>query len=233
MLLISFAAFLLSNCGKIKKTDAEYEREAWINGFTDSIEYYQNNSKEIDSKLESLNHNISSMLEDFEMVKNPRAVEGYYILKGWEEKLPFTTTSLYARINEREKLELIATLSGATFNQLEIDGFVSEIVPNDQAFNFRHQRFNTVYFSGGKADTLAMKIADLADSKINLVFLENGKNRKTFQLPEAQKMMIKKTWNLYSSQMEARELQKQQWIASKKIDTFRHMIDVESKRLEK
>lgn len=220
--------YLCLNCGRIKKTDAEVERENWIAGFTDSIEYYQTRTTEIEHRLKDVNAKIQGMLQDFEMVKKPREVSGYYLLKGWETQLPLTTTGVYARINENEKLELIATLAGSTFNQLGIDDgnneLKTEVTPHDQAFNFRHDRFNTVYFCSGKTDTLTDYIASHRNDNIKLQFLE-GKVKKNFIIPEKEKVMISKTWDLFSAQKEARQLQKEIWINSKKIDTFRRMMD--------
>lgn len=217
-----------SQCSKIKKTDAEYEREAWIAGFADSIQYYKDRTEKITLTLDDLNQSIESQLQNFENIKNPRAVEGFYILKGWSNKIPMTSTGIYARINEKEQLELVATLAGTTFDQIEVDekdvDYKSEVVPNDQALNFRHERFNTVYFEGGKADTIAEFIAYNAQHKVNLKFLE-GKVKKSFQIPENEKDMIRQTWDLYYSQKEARKLQKELWIGSKKIETFRHIMD--------
>lgn len=226
-----FILFLCSDCSKIKKTDAEYEREAWIESFSDSIGIYQLKTQEIENKLAKENEKISGLLQDFEKVENPREVSGYYLLKGWQSRLPFTTTGIYARINENEKLELIATLAGGTFNQIGVrDGgedYVSNVVPNDQAFNYRHARFNTVYFQSGKADTIADFIARHAGERINLRFIE-GNREKTFPIPENGKNMIEKTYKLYSAQIEARNLQRELFICSRKIDAFRRLQDTQN-----
>lgn len=227
-ILTAAAVILLSGCTKIKKSDAEYERENWIQSFSDSIQYYQQRSGDITIKLDGINKDIDHMLVDFEKVNNPREVAGYFILKGWSDKIPLRSTGIYARINENEKLELIATLSGATFNTIAVgDGnntYISETVPHDQAFNYRHSRFNTVYFSGGKADTVCQYIADHYKDKCRLEFLE-GNKKTNFIIPENERDMIRKTWELYSKQREARSLQKELLICSKKIDTFHRIQD--------
>lgn len=232
-LIFSLLIISAVGCVKIKKTDAEYERDNWIAGFTDSIEYYQKRKSQIEIALQDINSQIVSQLNDFEMIKKPREVSGYYLLKGWSSKIPFSSTGIYARINENEKIELIATLAGSTFNQIEVgsgdSNFFSEVMRHDQAFNFRHERFNTVYFSGGKADTIAQFIAGHYNDKIDLKFLE-GKIRKNFQIPENEKNMIRKTWNLYNSQVEARKLQKELFISSKKIDTFHRLLDAHEEK---
>lgn len=220
----------LVSCSKVKMTEAEKERQEWVASFNDSVEYYQNRQREIEQQFGNASSKISSLLQDFEMVKNPKEVSGYYILKGWKSKIPFTTTGIYARINENEKLELIATLAGSTFNRLGIgvgtsEAF-SETVPHDQAFNYRHERFNTVYFSGGKADTIAEYIASHVKDKLNLEFIE-GNRKKNFTLPSDEKEMIAKTWELYHNQRETKQYQKELWLCSKKIETFRRLMYME------
>lgn len=228
-IVISIIASLFSlSCKKIKTPEAAIERENWIAGFSDSIEYYKLQSSQLQQQLDLVNEKINHLLENFEYIKNPKEVTGYYILKGWNKKIPFTTTALYARINDYEKLELIATLAGSTFNRIGVDNFYSEIVPHDQAFNYRHERFNTVYFSGGKADTIAMYISNHSSDKINLEFVEGSKNKK-FLIPNDEKEMISKTWKLFELKRDAMALQKEQWICSRKIETFLRILNSENK----
>lgn len=230
-LFISFllATWGLMSCTLKRTTDAEIERQQWMESFNDSIEFYQNRSLQIQNELDDINKGIAVLLEKFELVNNPREVTGYYILKGWSDKLPFTTTGIYARISDREDLELIATLAGSTFNKLGIgvgsEEAFTETMPHDQAFNYRHERYNTVYFSGGKADTLALYIAQHHPENLSLNFLEGNTVKNRFIIPSAQKDMITETWQLYSSQKKAHLLQKELWISSRKIDTFRRLLD--------
>lgn len=221
------------SCAKVKKTDAEFERENWIAGFKDSVTYYENQLKQIEQQLNTSNERIASLLPDFERVEKKREVTGYYLLKGWQVKIPFTSTGIYARLNDNEEIELIATLAGSTFNQIGVadnTGMIkSEVVPHDQAFNYRHANFNTVYFSGEKADSIAEFINKNVSEKINLEFFE-GKVKSKFLLPENEKSMIAKTWQLYATQKEVKNLQKQQWISSKKIETFRRILEEEKSK---
>ena len=219
---------LFAGCTKIKKPEAQIERENWIAGFKDSVEYYQKRYKEIESRLEHVNEEVKNSLNSFELINNPREVTGYYLLKGWSKKLPFTSTAIYARLSQEQKIELIATLAGGTFNRIGVGveniEIFSETVPHDQAFNYRHQSYNTVFFSGGKADTIAQYIARNKDKKITLEFLENS-IKKNFIIPEDEKKMIAETWNLYEEQMQSTSLQKELWICSRKIDTFRRFME--------
>lgn len=222
--LIGIIFLLGSACKRVKTPEAVNERETWINSFSDSVDYYKQYSEKIDTRLQEVNAKVADMLNNFEMVRNPREVSGYYILKGWNSKLPLITTGIYARINENEKIELIATLGGATFNQIAVGENYSEVVHHDQAFNFRHERYNTVYFAGGKADTIADYIATHHNEKLKLLYLE-GKKQNSFIIPDIEKEMITETWNLYAAQKEAHELQKTLWLCSRKIDTFRRFMN--------
>ena len=222
--LLAIFLLFLSGCKKVKTPDAAIERENWIASFSDSVAYYKEKSAEVETRLSNLQSELANELENFDYIKKPREVSGYYLLKGWSDKLPFTSTALYARINENEKLELIATLAGNTFNRIQTGNFYSEIVPHDQAFNYRHERFNTVYFSGGKADTIAEYIAGRVTDKVNIQYIE-GNKKTNFLLPQNEKEMISRTWNLYATQMKVKRLQKELWLYSRKIDTFRRMMD--------
>lgn len=216
------------SCSRIKKTEAEYQREDWIQSFSDSISFYEEKNNEINDSLHLLQSEIEPLLNNFDFVNNPKEVEGYYLLKGWEKKVPLSSTGIFARINQKEKLELIATLKGQNFNQLEIDSdneiISSEIVPHDQALNYRYNGLNRVCFSGEKADSLAQFIAYNSSQKITLQFVDGQKSKK-FIIPDNEKDMIKKTFELYSIQKKIHILEKEQWISNKKIQTFRSLMD--------
>lgn len=222
LLIITGACF---SCAKIKTPKAIEERENWYASFSDSIKYYEDEKANIHAELEALNTSMSEQMQSFEKVKKPREVCGYYIVKGWSGKTPLKSTGIYARIDENEKLELIATLSGSTFNRIGAGGNYSETVRHDQALNYRHDTYNTVYFTGGKADTIAQYIADHRNGDVKLEFMEGGSTKSRFTLPADEKDMISRTWTLYSSQLEIQRLQKELALCSRKIDTFVRLKD--------
>lgn len=213
------------SCKKLKTPDSIEERENWYASFSDSVKYYENKYQQTEDELQKLNSEISELLQGFEKVKKPREVSGYFIVKGWASKTPLTSSGLYARIDENEKLELIATLGGSTFNQISVGNFNSEVVKHDQALNYRHESYNTVFFSGGKADTVAQYIAENKSNALKLDFMESGKRKSQFLLPENEKDMIAKTWQVFSLQRMTKTLQKELAMCSRKIDTFRRMKD--------
>ena len=218
-------AMVVLSCTKIKTPEAVAERENWYASFGDSIKFYENLSNQIENNIKNQETKISDILKDFEMVKKPREVSGYYIMKGWSSRLPFRTTAIYARINENENLELIATLGGNTFNRINVGDAYSEVVKHDQALNYRHETFNTVYFTGGKADTIARYICNHRTDALKLNFLEGDKRKSQFNIPENEKDMISKTWELYSAQLEIKKLQKEFTLCAGKIATFRRLKD--------
>lgn len=220
---------ILGSCVKIKKPEALSEREQWINSFHDSIEIYQKQTADIEAELNNCNARMGDILNKFEHISNPREVTGYYILKGWKSKTPLTSTGIFARITENENLELIATLSGGTFNKISVsDGnsiAESSVVPHDQALNYRHSSYNTVCFSGEKTDSLIQFIANHHASALKLNFMEGGSNKKSFTIPADEKDMIFQTWSLFEAQLQQKQLQKQLWINSRKIATYRRMLE--------
>ena len=226
--LISGILLLLSACGSKKESETRNSHKAWIESFQDSISNYKKLISENDEKLSECNLKINELLENFEYISNPKMVEGYYIVKGWNSKLPFTSTAVYARINEGESLEVIATLAGGVFDKITVSDSNSEassgVVPNDQALNYRHSGYTTVCFSGEGAENIAKFIAENKHRELKLSFLEYS-TKKQYVIPESQKEMIATTWNLFEIQKRQKEYQKMLWYYSRKIDTFVRMTE--------
>ena len=216
------------SCKKLKTPEAVEEREKWIQSFNDSIKECEIIMNTAEIELGELNKTINSMMDGFEYVSNPRAVDGYYIIKDWQKKIPMSKTGIYARLTEQNTLELIATLQGGEFDQISVytDGeeLKSSVVKYDQALNYRHNNLNTVCFSGGACDSIAEFIYGYKGHKIKLEFL-NGKSSKHIDIPGDEKDMIARTWELYDTQKEIRKLEKDIWISSKKINTYRIMLE--------
>lgn len=204
------------------------EREQWLYSLNDSIAQYKASIDSASSALTSLQSEIGEMIINFDHVSNPREVEGYYIYKGWKGRYPLKATGLVARITEDENLELIATLSGGVFNSISIsDGtssVSSNVVPHDQALNYRAGSLNTVCFYGEAADSVAAFISDNMPEKITVTFLNDNKTG-SFTLPADQKEMIAATWQLYYSQKDSHSLEKRIPMLSRRIDVCRRMME--------
>ena len=227
-LLIALPFLILCSCG-LKKSEAHKEREAWIESLNDSITFYKMQVDDFTERLDDLHKEIADMLTDFEHVSNPREVTGYYICKDWVKKIPLNKSGIYARLSEDEKLEINATMMGGVFNQIQVSSpsatMESEIVPHDQAFNYRIGNKNMVWFSGNEADTIAEFIKDNLTEKLTLTFLNGEKKSGSIVIPDDEKEMIAQTWRLYESQLEVRMLQRKIRVYSNAVNACRSLID--------
>lgn len=225
-LLLAVIGLTLAACSGVKKPEAAVERENWLLSLNDSIKLYQQQTEEVTTNLSDLKNRIGEVIVDFDYVSNPREVEGYYIFKGWKDRYPLTTTGVVARITEDERLELLATLAGGTFNELGVtsggETRSTGVVAHDQALNYRTPDFNKVCFTGAKADSVAMLIAEFPSSEVS--YLEGGK-KKTVKLPADLQSMLAATWRLYSLQKEAHGYEKELPRLAGKIAACRRMLD--------
>ena len=227
-LMTTAALIALSGCGNSKQTEAEQQRQKWLDSLNDSVALYQKQIETTTAQLSDVQNEVGRMVGDFDYVSNPREVEGYYIYKGWKGRYPLSVTGLVARVSEDERFELIATLSGTHFNQIAVssDGETvsSDIVPHDQALNYRAGNLDRVCFTGDKADSIGMLIAQHESSAITTAFLEE-KRTAGFQLPADQKQMVAATWRLYDMQKKAHLLEKEIPRLSGKISACRRIMD--------
>lgn len=224
--IIVAASILLPSC-KVKTPDAVKERQEWHLSLNDSISKFEKQKAEVEKQLLEARDNVGALVGDFDYVTNPRFVEGYYILHGWKERYPMQSTALVARVTEDERFELIATLTGAHFNEIGVtsagETLSTEIVPNDQAINYRAGNLNTVYFAGAKADSIGQFISQHTTSEITVIYLE-GKKTGSLNLPADEKKLISRTWNLYSAQRHLHSLEKELPRLSGKIAACRRML---------
>lgn len=228
--LTLLSVILLLSCSQ-KKSDAQKEREGWLLSLNDSIASYQKQMEEVSSRLSEAQKEVGRKIAAFEYVSHDREVEGYYILRGWESHYPLQSTGLIARISKNEGLEIIAALTGATFNEIAVsaDGntVTSGVVPHDQALNYRTGSLNRVCFSSVKADSIGCFIAGMGTKDISLIFLE-GNPVKAITLDKSQQKMVAETWSLYNSQMEAHRLEREMPRISGKIAACRRMLERDS-----
>ncbi len=227
--LIPFAAgicLLLPSC-KVKTPAAVEEREKWLLSLNDSIDKYEKEKVVINDKLLEAREKVDEMVGYFDYVNNPREVEGYYIFSGWKDRYPMLKTALLARVTQDERFELIATLTGGHFNEIGVtaagETVASEVVPHDQALNYRAGNLNTVYFSGEKADSVGQFISTHSTDEITVIYLDKTKSG-TLLLPSDEKQMIARTWELYAAQKNLHSLEKELPRLSGKIAACRRML---------
>lgn len=225
--LLSFMLIASSGCAP-KKPEAAEQREKWLTSLNDSIAMYQNKLQTVNDSLQEARKRVGEIIGNFEYVNNPREVEGYYILNGWKNRYPLNQTGLVARVTEDERFELIATLTGAHFNEIGVTAggmtVQSEVVPHDQALNYRANSLNTVCFTGPKADSIGALIASNESGRISVTYL-NGSRTGSFKLPDNEKSMIAATWHLYHRQSSVHSLEKELPRLSGKIAACRRMLE--------
>lgn len=224
--LATMALILLPSC-RVKTPEAVEERKNWLFSLNDSISKYEKEIEEVDVKLKDAREAVANMLSDFDYVKNPRQVEGYYIFHGWKDRYPMQTTALVARVTEEERFELIATLTGAYFNEIGVtsagETVATDVVPHDQALNYRAGNLNTVCFYGSAADSVGQFIASRSNHDFTVAYL-NGNKTGALSLPSDEKQMIARTWELYAAQRNLHFLEQELPRLSGKIAACRRIL---------
>ena len=228
--LIAFAAIssiLLPSC-RVKTPQAVEERENWLLSLNDSIAKYEKERGEVELRLQEAREKVGQMIGDFDYVKNPRQVEGYYIFNGWKDRYPMLKTALVARVTEDERFELIATLTGAHFNEIGVtsagETVSTNVVPHDQALNYRAGNLNTVCFADSATNSVGEFIATHSTGDITVAYL-NGNRTGSLSLPSDEKQMISRTWELYAAQRNLHSLEKELPRLSGKIAACRRMLE--------
>lgn len=223
LLLLPFGIALLASCGGKKPSDAAQRHEQWLMSLNDSIDKLRQRVELINDSITLLHAQVDEQLRQFERMENPRWVEGFTIYKGWSSRYPLTGTGIVARITENEDLELVAALSGATFESIRIDAggqsATSQSVPYDQALNYRAGSLNTVAFSGPKADSVAMIVAINPQADATLSYL-GARKSGTHRLTAAEKEMIAATWRLCNTHKRANRLERELPLINEKIKIY-------------
>ena len=221
-------ALLLASCAG-GNADKDKAKNDYRQALADSITAAQRNVDSCENRLKVMTDNVNQWMRDFTVVNNSREVEGYYIFNGWQNRYPLQSTGMVARISNGERLELIAALKGSTFNAVMVErgekSATTAVVPHDQALNYRREGLNTVMFAGAEADSVAQMIADNELNVVKIIFLENGKPKGSWQIPEDYKKMISATWMLYSSRQQQMRLEAEMKKEFKKIEILRTHLD--------
>ena len=225
--IASVVCLLLPSC-RVKTPEAVQERQNWLLSLNDSITKYEKERADVEVQLKEAQEKVGGIVGYFDYVNNPRQVEGYYIFNGWKDKYPMQKTALVARVTEDERFELIATLTGGQFNEIGVMGagetVSSDVVPHDQALNYRAGNLNTVCFYGAKADSVGEFISSHSTAEITVVYLD-GKKTGSLILPSDEKQMVARTWELYAAQRHLHSLEKELPRLSGKIAACRRMLE--------
>lgn len=224
---IALGALLLVGCAK--KNDAgKLARENFAAALNDSIAAVQAEIDSCNSVVATLGNKVGYMLEDFTAVKNPREVEGYTIMKGWENRYPLQQTGVVARISDAEGLELIASLKGGVFDQLRVTSgemsAVTPVIPHDQALNYRREGLTTVMFTGEAADSVARLITDNELNPITVTYLNGGRPTGTWKITNDYAKMISMTTMLYNDRSTQTRLERRVIMLGEKLKLLRQHV---------
>lgn len=215
---------MLAGCAH-KNDSGERARSAYKEVLADSIAATEAEIDSCNNNVAILSEKVNELLPDFVPVNKAREVEGYTIFRGWESRYPLQQTGLVARIAENEGLELVAALSGGVFDQIRVSGPTasefSEIVPHDQALNYRRDGLTTVMFTGARADSIAMLIADNELNPVTVTYLQGGRQTGSWRMPEDYKKMISITWLLSSTHREQNRVERRAMMLGEKLKILR------------
>ena len=75
-LMTTAAMIALSGCGNSKQTEAEQQRQEWLDSLNDSVALYQKQIETTTAQLSDVQNEVGRMVGDFDYVSNPREVEG-------------------------------------------------------------------------------------------------------------------------------------------------------------
>lgn len=231
ILLSIVLSLTASSCRKYDGKEAAQQREDWKSSLSDSISNLSKAYSEDSVRLITLREDVARQIESFTTVDNPREVEAYYIYTPFKGKYPLTGAGVAARLLKNEALELVAA-SKARFSAIRVtaggESAETEVVPPDQALNYTANGLTTVAFTGAKADSVAMLVANHAGEQVKVEYLNPGVVA-TLNLPADAREMIGATWKLYDEMCQSHLAEKSMGINSRKIEILRMTIAREEK----
>lgn len=214
---------LMASCGARTETGKEAQ-ETYGHSLNDSIRAVEADIDSCREQITLLNDQIGAWMRDFTNVANPREAGGYLIKTDWKNRYPLTSTGIVARLNDNGQFELIAALKGGNFDCISVAGPTesasSDIVPNDQALNYRAAGLTTVLFTGPKADEIGRLISDNQLNPLTLDFLQ-GSRVSSWKIPADNAKMISYTYLLYDAQRNVARAQAKIPMLQEKIKILR------------
>lgn len=232
--IVSIALVLLTGCAK-KSDSGEKAHVSYKEALEDSIKNVTTQIDSCNDMADILSDKVSNLLPEFRAVNKAREVEGYMIFQGWENRYPLQSTGLVARLSASRQLELVAVLNGGVFDRIRVNvpstSVESDIVPYDQAMNYRQGGRNTVLFVGNEADSIASLIADNELNPITVTFLNGGRTTGSWKMSNDYAKMITITWLLYSSNIEQQKLTQKSLLLTEKLKLLRRHQEAEKEKV--
>ncbi|MBD5207457.1 MAG: hypothetical protein HDS79_04220 [Bacteroidales bacterium] len=176
----------------------------------------------------TLGDDINNLLRDFTTVNKTQEVSGYSIFQGWENRYPLKSTGVVARLAEGGEFELIAALSGGVFDQIRVEveqeSAQTNVVPNDQALNYRAAGLTTVMFSGPEALKVGELIMDNELNNLKVVYLQNGKPTGSWKMAHDNVKMISMTAMLGLKEQELHRVENRGMLMENKLQLIREHL---------
>lgn len=219
LILVALAAGCAKRADNAAEARADYSRS-----LSDSIAVIETQVDSCENQITELRDQVNGWLPDFTTVTNPREAGSYIILTSARKLYPLTGTGLVARINDSGQFELIAALASKPFDRISVNGpsvtASSETVPNDQALNYRTPALTTVLFSGERADSIGMLIADNELNPITVTYYQGGAVG-SWKIPAENAKMISYTYLLYDTQRRLGKAERRLPMLREKINLLR------------
>lgn len=222
--LLPIAAILFTSCVQRNTESGDKARADYASTLNDSIESLKQEIDSCNAKADILRSEVGEELKAFTGVSNAREAAPYYILTSHKNRYPLSSTGVIARINDSSQFELIAALSGKAFEKIKVEAngntLTSQVVPNDQALNYRTDALTTVTFTGAATDSIGQFISDNSESAIKLIYIQSH-DVQTYNIPTDNAQMIAATYKLYSTQRELNRLERRVPMLNEKINLLR------------
>lgn len=211
--------------GNDKSAQAKYEES-----LRNTLEEATRRADSCENRIKNLREQQDEWINDFTTVSNPREAASYMILTSYQKDYPPRNTGLIARLADNAQFELIASLSGARFNQITVESgdesVASGIVPVDQALNYTVDGLNIVLFTGTEADAIGRFIADNELNNIRVIY-QNGKTTGMVALTSDKRNMIMRTYQFYEAQREINHLERMMSKISKEKEIIKAHLSAE------
>lgn len=224
ILIIAATVLLFGSCGR-KNESGEKARADYDRSLSDSIAVVEQEIDSCDTQIGILRERVNGWVSDFTTVSNPREAGSYMILTSFKDRYPLTSTGLLARINDNNGFELVAALSGRAFDRITVQtssvSATSDVVPNDQALNYRTASLTTVMFTGAAADSVGSLVADNVSEPITVIYAGASGSVQSWRLPEPNAKMIAYTYMMYKSNKELNRLERRVPMLHEKINLLR------------
>lgn len=220
----------IASCGS-KNESNDKAKENYVQSLKDSISIIQAEIDSCNMQLDTRKNEVEQLLRGFTTIANSREVAPYMIMTTAQNSYPLKNTGVIARINDSGQFEIVAALTGRTFNQISVtsgaETVTSATVPHDQALNYRTDTMNTVMFLGPQADAIGALVFDNELNPLTIQYL-NGGGSVSYKITSDQAHVIAYTYQLYNAMTEMKKLEQRVPMLHQKLNVLRVHLDKRS-----